>query len=396
MKFYNLGNNINICGLHSFRIDIEEEKATNMEISIKNDSQEIANCVSPFFSGTSQIIFFTQLIPDGKYTINCEVFDEGGTMLHQRSPEMLVYNTDNDLNEKVTNLLKDNNVPILKAGRASMRYLDKLNTQNLTAWFNKPGSDEFIQIQNNATPFQQDVLTQFTNNGYAIIKNLLNEEELKEANINLDEAAANGFSGYVKGSSQKLYNLHQKYPIFAKFLRHPKVYDILRFLFQSEPLACQSLTFVCGSQQSAHLDSSFLTPFPQGYMCGVWIALEDIQPNSGELFYHKKSHLAERYTCPIGHGEEQYKVGQRFDNFEHEHNAVVNANKNQYPEKEFFRAKAGDTLIWHEKLLHGGAPRVDKFTTRKSVVFHYFADGAIAIFDDRGVVPKLNNRYGLN
>ena len=33
--------------------------------------------------------------------------------------------------------------------------------------------------------------------------------------------------------------------------------------------------------------------------------------------------------------------------------------------------KAGDVLIWHSLLAHGGAPRVNRSLSRRSVVFHY-------------------------
>lgn len=395
MQFKNLNNNINICGLHSFRIDAEDNQASKMIIVVSKNTIEIANCSTLFVNKVAQIIFFTQLIPNENYQIDCKVIGNKGNILHHRNINVLVYNTNNTINNEVTKYLKNNGFPVLKAGRANMQYLEAQNNENLTAWFNQKKSASFLNIKNSATPQHQTLLNQFVNNGYAVIENLLSEDELREANANLEEAAENGFGGYTKGSSQKLYNLHLKYPIFSHFLRHPKIYEVLRFFFQSEPLACQSLTFVCGSQQIAHQDSSFLTAFPQGYMCGVWIALEDIQANSGELFYHKKSHLAERYITPVPVGDDQYKVGERIGNFKEAHNEAMEKAMEQYPEREFFRAKAGDALIWHEVLLHGGAKRMDEFTTRKSVVFHYYADGAIAMFDDRGVVPRLNNRYGL-
>ena len=71
------------------------------------------------------------------------------------------------------------------------------------------------------------------------------------------------------------------------------VSSVLEFLenyFKDTPCACQTLTYVNGSEQNAHQDSIHLTPYPNGFMCGVWVALEDVQENSGELFVYPGSH----------------------------------------------------------------------------------------------------------
>lgn len=46
-------------------------------------------------------------------------------------------------------------------------------------------------------------------------------------------------------------------------------------------------------------------------------------------------------------------------------------------EKSIFTAKAGDLLIWHANLFHGGEKHLNKNKTRKSVVFHYYAENSI-------------------
>jgi hypothetical protein len=37
--------------------------------------------------------------------------------------------------------------------------------------------------------------------------------------------------------------------------------------------------------------------------------------------------------------------------------------------------------VWQANLLHGGAPRTDLALTRKAVVCHYFAQGALCYHD---------------
>ena len=53
--------------------------------------------------------------------------------------------------------------------------------------------------------------------------------------------------------------------------------------------------------------------------------------------------------------------------------------------REIYRPKAGETLIWHENLMHAGLPRTDMEKSRRSIVGHYFAEGAIAYYDSSGM-----------
>jgi hypothetical protein len=42
-----------------------------------------------------------------------------------------------------------------------------------------------------------------------------------------------------------------------------------------------------------------------------------------------------------------------------------------------FLGKAGDVLIWHEELAHGGTPILDMSLTRKSLVTHYWSQSCV-------------------
>jgi hypothetical protein len=54
-----------------------------------------------------------------------------------------------------------------------------------------------------------------------------------------------------------------------------------------------------------------------------------------------------------------------------------------YP-REIYRPKAGDVLIWHENLMHAGSVRKDVTKSRRSIVGHYFARGAVVYYDSSG------------
>jgi ectoine hydroxylase-related dioxygenase (phytanoyl-CoA dioxygenase family) len=73
----------------------------------------------------------------------------------------------------------------------------------------------------------------------------------------------------------------------------PRVVEFLTAIFGARPKAFQSLTFWRGSQQPIHKDSAYVqidgAPMQ---IAATWLALEDIQPGTGELEYYVGSHRA--------------------------------------------------------------------------------------------------------
>ena len=47
-------------------------------------------------------------------------------------------------------------------------------------------------------------------------------------------------------------------------------------LYGREPFPFQTLNFPYGSRQHYHSDAVHFNSLPKGFMCGVWVALEDI------------------------------------------------------------------------------------------------------------------------
>lgn len=151
----------------------------------------------------------------------------------------------------------------------------------------------------------------------------------------------------------------------------PAVLDLLRHLYGRDPFAFQTLNFAVGSEQHFHSDAVHFHSYPHGFMCGVWIALQDVQPESGPLIYfpgsHRLPYLSAR-ALGLDRGvvmEEQHP--QRF--FEPSWQQAVNEHGF---EKQQFLPKRGELLIWHANLLHGGEPVQDKSSRRWSQVNHFF------------------------
>lgn len=157
---------------------------------------------------------------------------------------------------------------------------------------------------------------------------------------------------------------------------HPLVLDLLRHLYGREPFAFQTLNFAVGSEQHFHSDAVHFHGEPQGFMCGVWIPLADVDPDSGPLFYYPGSHrLPYRSAAAIGlspekvaaepHPQRLFEPGWRDD--------VERLGLTP----QLFLPRRGQALIWHANLLHGGSPVANRQARRWSQVVHFYFKGCI-------------------
>lgn len=261
----------------------------------------------------------------------------------------------------------------------------------LSPWFDRPDAIERLAEWRTAGRIDDDeeaTLRQFVDEGYAILPAPLEEKLLAKIDGEIAHAIAGRVEEYEYGSSQRIHNLHRKYPGVHGLWTHPQVMRYLELIFGVPARACQTLTYVFGSQQGAHQDTIHLTPFPAGYMCGVWVALEDVKPSSGELEIYRGSHRLPRVYmhgsgCPKVVDDDWSRFGEtvaaRWRAMQAEHGF----------EKLTYRPKRGTVLIWHENLMHAGGVRLDQSLSRRSIVSHYFADGAIAFYDSTGMPGHL-------
>jgi len=151
----------------------------------------------------------------------------------------------------------------------------------------------------------------------------------------------------------------------------PMVLDLLRHLYGREPFAFQTLNFAVGSEQHFHSDAVHFHSYPHGFMCGVWIALQDVQPESGPLMYFPGSHRLPYLSARSLGLNRDAVMGephpQRF--FEPIWQKAVNGTP--FIQQQFL-PKRGELLIWHANLLHGGEPVQNRCSRRWSQVNHYF------------------------
>lgn len=153
------------------------------------------------------------------------------------------------------------------------------------------------------------------------------------------------------------------------------VLDLVSKLYGRRAFPFQTLNFPVGTQQEAHSDSVHFSSLPERFMCGVWLAMEDIGADAGPLFYYPASHKWPIMTnAVIGRRGYGSNLTSAQDPFGPAWQALVDAHGAQ---KQQFLPRKGQALIWCANLLHGGSRQINPTLTRWSQVTHYYFDDCI-------------------
>lgn len=156
---------------------------------------------------------------------------------------------------------------------------------------------------------------------------------------------------------------------------NPHVIGLLSKLYGRQAFPFQTLNFPVGTQQGAHSDIVHFSSLPEKFMCGVWLAMEDVAAEAGPLFYYPGSHRwPVMSNAIIGRRGAGASLASAQDPFEQAWTALCAA---QSAEPETFLARKGQALIWCANLLHGGSPQLDPRLTRWSQVTHYYFDNCL-------------------
>ena len=154
-----------------------------------------------------------------------------------------------------------------------------------------------------------------------------------------------------------------------------EVLELLGKLYGRRAFPFQTLNFPVGTQQHLHSDSIHFSCIPERFMCGVWLAMEDVHADAGPLTYLPGSHkwpiLSNAAIGRRGFGTSRDLAQAPF---EAAWEALV---KSSGIEQEIFLARKGQALIWAANLLHGGSLQRNPKLTRWSQVTHYYFDDCV-------------------
>ena len=220
----------------------------------------------------------------------------------------------------------------------------------------------------------QQQLLQWSSNGFLQLKQYFSHEQAEEINKAVDELI-NQKQLPVTHDNKVMFGYKHSSAI-KNMMQDEGLKTLLSFILDKEVVPFQTLNFVKGSGQRAHSDSIHMTTYPLGYLIAAWIALEDIHPDSGPLFYYPGSHtLPYLLNDDFANYSSRFKLGNKqYSDYEDVTEEIIRQSGLQ---PEVFLPKKGDVLIWHANLIHGGMPVLNPALTRKSMVIHYYAKDVI-------------------
>jgi hypothetical protein len=164
------------------------------------------------------------------------------------------------------------------------------------------------------------------------------------------------------------------------YMRHPEIRDLMEpfgdVLAETigEPAGLHlNLTGWATTTRDWHQDSYLNPPHVGDYYAALWIALEDIDPDSGPFQYVPGSHrwpqvtrdaiwrALDGYDGPDWPTRSETILTPMFEQVLAE----------RQPEIVTYLPKRGDALIWHGRLLHRGSQARVPGTPRRAIISHF-------------------------
>jgi phytanoyl-CoA hydroxylase len=193
----------------------------------------------------------------------------------------------------------------------------------------------------------------------------------------------------------KVSEFHHYFARAEELIFPPPVLRFLTQIYERPPVVFQTMTMRKGSEENLHIDTGPLTLTEPMSMAASWVALEDVQPYSGQFQFVPDSH---RLPELLHHGTEKGHNGD-YEEYDRILKTTLRMCEERGLKTERFMAKKGDVLIWHADLMHGGAPIEDPQRTRQSLVAHFMPLGVMPTFIDFAevnAVPYTGGGYRLD
>jgi ectoine hydroxylase-related dioxygenase (phytanoyl-CoA dioxygenase family) len=241
-------------------------------------------------------------------------------------------------------------------------------------WVESPFFGRELALRTDLTPTEKQLAQHFHDWGYVVVPGVVDDEHIER----VKSEVVGLFDPDVKEGFRSYYRVHEAWQSSSavkELAFHERVLSVLRLLYGREPVPFQTLNFLYGSQQANHSDAILFNSLPARFMCGVWVALEDTDPENGPLFYHPGSQSLKEYYlqdfASAKDGEGDFFFGHRYPFF------IRDLMETYAFRREELYAKRGDVLIWASNLVHGGSKRLHPTRTRWTQVTHYFFENCI-------------------
>lgn len=254
---------------------------------------------------------------------------------------------------------------------------------------------------------------QFIERGYFTFPIELHSESARAVQQDVDrfwserpENLAYAYDGPARSMSQadearerkpgsRIHDIHSHSAVALSLYLHREIFGKVELLLAEKPVAFQSLYFQFGSQQMIHRDPIVVPTSSPGHLLAAWIALEDIDPESGALIIVPGSHKLPYFEFTPGQYMYDGKVSG--DKLQEAVDYYSRQRASHGLEEKLHTPRRGEVLIWHASLFHGGSRITRPGLTRRSYVVHYstrrtYESRAITIEDSTGPVVMRTSR----
>jgi hypothetical protein len=240
---------------------------------------------------------------------------------------------------------------------------------------------------------ERDVACQLNENGFAVLDFPDDDLDARIDRIRADLAPRYDFdlwreAQWARGSGLRIQDAWAFNDDVRAIAANAAVIELLTKIYGRRAFPFQTLNFPVGTQQHFHSDSIHFSSVPERFMCGVWLAMEDVHPDAGPLVYYPGSHRWPVLTNDmVGRRIGGLRGGLAQEPYEPAWEAMVEAMGVQ---PQSFLPRKGQALIWAANLLHGGGRHADPARTRWSQVTHYYFEGC-AYYTPAFSDPLLGN-----
>ena len=244
-------------------------------------------------------------------------------------------------------------------------------------------STEFVKLPSKDIDFN-NAMNMLREDGYCIID--LNLDDLIDianqdvAKIVDEKSYKTNSAAYHYNDSPRIVECWKSSESIKKIATSKTIINFLREAYQSEPIPFSTINFLRGTEQPLHSDEFHFGSIPHRFLSGCWIALEDINADSGPLSVAAKSHKLpifsfEMLNIKIPKSEKDFKIA--YTMYEDWVKEQIQKNNLKIVTPIL---KKGQCLIWLSNLLHGSYEIKDRKLTRKSLVVHYHYEACQKIF----------------
>ncbi len=195
------------------------------------------------------------------------------------------------------------------------------------------------------------------------------------------------------GHYPRIVNLHTAFPpLISLFARNKMLLTVSDVLFGRRTSLYTSLFYETGSQQPIHRDTPVFSTRPEYLYFGNTVYLEPANDENGCLEVIEGGHLVgelDRERLATDHYGTLDKVKSQDGELwiKYQDSLAVRCQRRGLTTTKL-HVQAGDTLIWHPQLPHGGSPIRDKSKTRFSLVMHTTPEGVPVYHQDAFFRPS--------